>query len=537
MSKNTILEIEKQIDTAFETNPLIEKGYSQSLWTLLSVLEDYFFEISQEKGKDYEQLSIAADILMNDITHPIQVCYRKAKRKNQICYDLKDEDYQNALDWINLANHYNNYCTIFPMWHRSQIEVTIHQNKLTTNNWSKIPLQYEAYNRIVRKDGKKESPISNPIEIIKELRPPNVSLIQKNQFKINFNPKLVRKLIEFCTPLFDIRHILPNDWETTSFKLKDFKIVYITIQSMLYAWNVTRSILSSQGLYQSGYSSSVWIESKQALIMRLKRYTKIDKEIISKILKYLTFGEMGIKYPDIAIQPLIDMDNNYYALSPFLWLQSNSERNFCVLLNKIPEEKQKYSELTQLKEALLRQEIQEYIEPLGYKVVRGNLEDTDLDIAIIDHSSRACLAIELKWFIEPAEAREIFERSLELQKGIRQIQKVNKAFHEGDTKLLENILSINKDYDFLGIVGPRNWIGHFDVQDEEIPIIKIWHLLELIKENGSLKEIISLLKNRKYLPVHGENYRIEPITVECGNWKCDWYGIGVLDGYTKYSYK
>jgi hypothetical protein len=114
----------------------------------------------------------------------------------------------------------------------------------------------------------------------------------------------------------------------------------------------------------------------------------------------------------------------------------------------------------------------------------------------------------LKWFIEPAEAREITNRSLELKKGVSQIKKVNTAFQEGNTKLLEKILAIEKDYAFLGVVGSRNWIGHFDVQDEEVPIIKVWHLLELIKKNGSLKRIISFLKNREYLPVQDENYSI-----------------------------
>ncbi len=46
------------------------------------------------------------------------------------------------------------------------------------------------------------------------------------------------------------------------------------------------------------------------------------------------------------------------------------------------------------------------------------------------------LCVEIKWFIEPAEIREVLARSEELSKGVDQALKITKAFKDADTRLL-----------------------------------------------------------------------------------------------------
>jgi hypothetical protein len=78
------------------------------------------------------------------------------------------------------------------------------------------------------------------------------------------------------------------------------------------------------------------------------------------------------------------------------------------------------------------------------------------------------------------------------------------------------------------VVGSKNWIGNFDVQDVEIPIVKTGHLLKKIRESSSLTETVRWLRNRDYLPAKNEDFKIIPVDVSCGEWQADWYGFKIL---------
>lgn len=146
-------------------------------------------------------------------------------------------------------------------------------------------------------------------------------------------------------------------------------------------------------------------------------------------------------------------------------------------------------------------------------------------MAIIDHTNKVCICLELKWFVEPAEIREIIERTEELAQGVRQAKRIAALFASGNEHLLKERLLIDSDYRFLTAVGSMNWIGHSDVQDPSIPIIKAWHLVEHIKNQKSLIASIEWLTNRQYLPVENREYRVTPWQLDSGGWTATWYGI------------
>src|SRR5690606_14532052 len=139
---------------------------------------------------------------------------------------------------------------------------------------------------------------------------------------------------------------------------------------------------------------------------------------------------------------------------------------------------------------------------LGLDLKDGEVHGTDIDIAIVDRNSKACLCLELKWFVEPAEIREIEERTQELRNGVDQAKKVRTLQERGDTRLMRHVLGIDSSYAFLAAVASQNWIGHAEAQDAGIPIIKVWHLLHRIRDAG-LRDAMQWLSNRDYIPKEG----------------------------------
>jgi hypothetical protein len=524
MSKEHIVAVEKQIDQCYADNKLKELNFAQAVWTLLSVAEDHHIKIQQIRPLPEVQRLAYIDTFLNYLSYPLRVCLNESEKlSTKIDNRLIDEHYQLAQNWLDVSRDYYHFCSIFPLWHKGKIDLSIEDNKLVVTGWNTLALEYEAYNRLVRKTGDRTETAIDPSEVAGAVI--SCSSASNDEFKVNFNPKLVKELMEFWERASEGKYNLPNDWQFTYFTVGQFKSVFMTIQAMLVGWHVARVVFASNGMDALGYRSAVWVVAKKELENRLQRYTGIRKNIVCDVLRFITFGHENIRDPDIAIQPLIYLGNEKYALSPFIWMNTDAERNLCVLLNLIDSERAVYSQLVNDKEILLRNELIDAAKLLGYECKFGKLKDTDVDLALISREERACVALELKWFIEPAEIREVIDRSEELKKGVAQAKRVDYYFKENDTRLIKQILDIESDYNFLAVVGSKNWIGDFDAQDEEIPIIKIGHLFKKIGETGSISEVIKWLKERSYLPVRNKDFDVVSINLSCGEWQAVWYGI------------
>ena len=144
--------------------------------------------------------------------------------------------------------------------------------------------------------------------------------------------------------------------------------------------------------------------------------------------------------------------------------------------------------------------------------------------SIIDRGARKCLCVEIKWFIEPAEIREVLARSEELAKGVAQARKIAKMFSDNDSRLM-SLLGIDQRYELLTMVGSVNFIGSQRIQHPEVPITKLWHLASEIQKRGRLSEVLEWLRSRSYLPRKDQDYKISEVAIQSGEWRSRWYGI------------
>jgi hypothetical protein len=525
-SLSTIQRIEDEIDLAFANSRLLDLGYAQAVWTLLSQNEDAYMRAIHELSNPY-LLDMFIDLRMNALTYPLRVCHQRLSRgASELTVQFVDDHYKLAMEWLELACHgYYSYCAIFPLWRRGLVRITLLQDgRLAASYISERNRAYEVYNRLVAKEGRRESTDPLPTDVIAQDVLANTTR-GADWFRVNFDPRLVRKLVSGIEPLMGPRHLLPANWKFSGFALGEFKQIFITVQAMLWGWLIARNVLAGRGMPGLAYKSSVWVVGITELRARLRRYTGIDSLTIDRVLELLTFGSCDVREPDVAVQPLIDLGSGDCALAPFVWLNAHAERNLCVLMNQIPAQREIYERLKNEKEALLQQELEAFLSGLGLQARRGEVDGTNVDIGIVDTAEKVCLCLELKWFIEPAEVREGHERTQELIRGVEQAKKIRSLFSSGDTRLIRDILQIDSSYTFAVAVGSVNWIGHADAQDNEVPIVKVWHLMHRIRDGGSLHGAINWLAKREYLPVEGTDFEIEPVDIACGKWACGWYLI------------
>ena len=235
----------------------------------------------------------------------------------------------------------------------------------------------------------------------------------------------------------------------------------------------------------------------------------------------LTYGNRGIKMPDPATQPIIKLNETLIAITPYLILGNSLERNFAVLLNKLPEEKNIYLKLVQEKENIMRENIKDSLRVYSYRYFHGKIPVSeklpDIDLAIISDKEKTVQILELKWFIAPAEVREVIEKGQEIRKGVSQLVILSKALH-ANPKAFYNVLSIDETYHVYFIVISENFIGEEGDQIPEIPVIQIDHYLRKANDVKDFERFSDWLSDRQFLPVEGRDFKVNSVISTIDKW-------------------
>ena len=212
-----------------------------------------------------------------------------------------------------------------------RIKLEVAENRLLVDGSFNNDKAYEAYNRLIQKEGRPDAGLDPPDGVLGLLMS-NVA-VGDTWFRVDFNPALISGLVSVLQPSMASRHTLPDNWQFNTFSLEQYRQILLTLQAMMYGWYLARDFVA-QGMVHLGYPSSVWMPPVRKLGALIKQCTGIPRSVISNVLDLITFGSNDIREPDIATQPLVDLRNGFYALSPFVFLNINIERNLCTLLNR-----------------------------------------------------------------------------------------------------------------------------------------------------------------------------------------------------------
>ena len=520
-------EVEKEIDSYYRSNPLVMLPFATATWSLLASGENWRRKQTQvDNGMQHH--TIIADDLVNKLKYSMSWLCEDCEPSGQVPFVYNGDNFKASLDLIRLAREYRWFVLVYTGATNGWIELDLQGSTIQPKEDFFTGIEYEAYDHLIKPHRSQESLSSVnfdnfPIEAIEH------SLnVEVDRFSYKLNPKMVSDTMTVLKPLFDRMFSLPSEWQFSRYSLGDFREVFEAISTIAYIRSMVQTMASAKGCVDMGYADSIYVPTYGELRARVARYSRVSDTTVRSIFNDLTYGNRNISHPDPALQPLIKLNSECYAIMPHLWLYCSAERNLAVLLNRLPSEKKIYAKLVDEKEALMRQRFDSGLSDKGFRFVSGSVVNLpDVDLAIINDSEKACLLLELKWFIDPAEIREVVEKSEEIEKGICQSLKFKRAFASNHEPLLTK-LGIDTSYRLEGVVVSENWIGYADVQSPEVPVIRTDHLIAKLKTAVSLRSTMDWLKARKYLPKEGTHFKTIEITPTIGKWSLKWYGIKPL---------
>jgi hypothetical protein len=524
---------EIEIDSAYQANPLLRLHFAPAAWHVLAIIEEsLFLPIFRGEGLTAQTFGAVADSYIYTLRHPFNWLRSSCPPGGRLPTRYDESTCQAAIDLVELGWQYDRFYLAFTYASRGIMGLRVEEHALVPDHDFLSDTQYEAYNRLakpVERNTPEEAELYEALYVNIE----DALQISGYNFSVAVDPALIQLTKDFFRGKLDKRFLLPGGWRFSRYSISDFRGVYETVLSLAYIQHVARFIAADSGCGGNGFLNCLLVLTKERLLNRVTRYTGMTPQTVAEVLNDLTLGSHNIPVErgDPSLQPVISLDEKLCAVAPFLWLHAAAERNFIALMNRIPEERAIYSRLVQQKEDLMRERIVARVGPKKWRSwtgkIAGRPDLPDVDLALIDDSRKVCLLAELKWFLDPAEAKEIVEKSEEIAKGISQLLLLKEAVREGYSPLFER-LAIDPTYDVRLALVSANWIGHAPDQHPEVPVISEEHLLERLRTSGSLSEVATWLSERRYLPVEGEHYEIVTTTAEVGEWEMNWYGISPL---------
>jgi hypothetical protein len=524
---------EIEIDSAYKSNPLLRLNFAAAAWHVLAVIEEsLFLPVFQGEGLTAQRHSALADRYIHTLRHPFNWLRSSCPLGGRLPTRYDESACRAAIDLVVLGRQYDRFYLAFTYASRGIMDLSVDGHVLVPDHDFLKDTQYEAYSRLAKPVERNTSEEAELYEAL-YVNIGHALQVSGNNFSVVVDPALVQLAKDFLRSRLDKRFLLPGGWRFSRYSISDFRGVYETVLSLACIQHVAHLIAAASGCGGNGFINCLLVLTKDRLLNRVTRYTGMPSQTVAEVLNDLTLGSHNIpaERGDPALQPVIPLDEKLCAVPPFLWLNGAAERNFIVLMNKLPEERAIYSRLVQQKEDLMRERIVARVGSKKWRTwtgkIAGRPDLPDVDLALIDDSRKVCLLTELKWFLDPAEAKEIVEKSEEIAKGISQLLLLKEAVREGYSPLFER-LAIDPTYDVRLALVSANWIGHASVQHPKVPVINEEHLLERLKTRGSLSEVVTWLSERRYLPVEGEHYEIITTTAKVGEWEMNWYGISPL---------
>lgn len=523
----------EEVKDYYKSNPLMELPFATAAWSFLSFVEDYM--VIRTGGIDnLRDLHIQGSEFLVELEHSLSWLIRTCKPEGQVPFTFNEHNYESANDLFELGKKYESFVFAYTLSKQNWIELKVSDFTIQPTGDFFENYEYEAYNILIDANLFVEASSSVnfegfPIDAIESsLR------VIGDRFHYKLNPKMVSETITFLKPLFDEIFMLPSEWEFSCYTLGDFQKVFQSICAIAHIHWIARIMAMARKCEAMGNLDCLYTLTFEELLRRIVRYSGVSEEIVKHILDDITYGKGtkkgAISHSELAMRPLIKLNSDYYAIAPHVWICSSPERNFTALLNWLESEREIYLTLaSKEKESLMRKRITTNLSDIGIRFVSGRVGNlSDIDLAIINDSEKACLLLELKWFIAPTVARERIEKSKEIEKGISQVLQLKQAFVENHRPLLDK-LNIDSSYRVEGVVVSQNWIGYANVQSPDVPVVRTEHLVAKINSTDSLRSTMDWLKDREYLPKEGEHFKmVDEDSITIGNWTLKLHAIDLL---------
>ena len=501
-----IQQIENEVDLFYKSLDLTTDIKGLAIWRALTVSEDTLFfemnnlyEIGFGKATPSHLLWIHELFENNKIAikHMLSEIDKQCSHSHLCVYDeiISPEVYTQLSKVYRASYDYSHISTLFISLHKKLTTATQQNNEIHFN-YNKIDLEYS----ILHHHLSFEPPLvgKSAFQVLYELMFLDVDngLIQGILSDSHYEGELInyphsQKLMCYLYSQIASFYVPVNEgWIFSCFSLSEFRAYFRSLICICIHHTVAVLFNSRiHGIKGGGLEQRVLRINKSQLKEIISQYSGLSNETIEKITEFLTYGK-DVKSPDPALQPLIDVGNEY-IIPNYLVITSNFDRNALTLHSRIDEKG--FNKTSHLFEVEMTKNILSELN--GKFTLLTNLmlpkkEGGEIDLILLDESSKTILICELRWMLQPSDPNEIFNRQKVCLEKVEQAQKKVNAANKHKEHILRMGCCNIKDLSEWNVKGVVILDGYTGVQsDTDIIILPKRVFTKIVEISESLQEV------------------------------------------------
>ena len=396
--------VENSIDRAHFSNPLMDKRRTAGIWFFNAACEEFFVMRVVETSTEIplNEAAAFADNLIHLAKWPMRWLTERCSIGGKLPTRFDVDMYSAAKELADLGHDYSLFESAYSYASWGLLSLGLEDANIIPTGPMRDDQRYEAYDLLTDITAKEEHAVDAAfaIGIVK-----GSVRIDGQRFHYPLGPRTMVPVLEHVSAEFKKKFPLPGEWKLTDYCLADYRAVYRVLWAISTIHFSARVVAASRGCFAMGYLQALVVMSRRELVSHVVRYACLPRVTVASIVHDLTYGAKGIATPDPALQPLINVSGGTIAWAPNVILHSSLERNLLVLLNRMPDGRQAYSQLSGHREGLLRATICSQLSSTSLRFWHGDISEwgyaRDVDLAIISDVECRCLLLELKSFFAP----------------------------------------------------------------------------------------------------------------------------------------
>jgi len=233
-----------------------------------------------------------------------------------------------------------------------------------------------------------------------------------------------------------------------------------------------------------------------------------------KILNWHTY-DRGKAKSDIALTPFVETGAEYLMTSPELLSTSRFERNFYA--NAARTSRLEIDKTSHLLAPQMASDLAAVLEKRNFKTAaqvsfRSSKGSGDVDLLIWSPAEQGVLALELKWFVAPADYREVLNLLNKAEQALRdQLPKYRCALSEDIDGLLRRAFGVDvastPKFVSAGLL-MRNYAGHARLRRYPSWFAPEAAFLHVLSTSKTLADVIFRMENFLWLPQLGKDFEL-----------------------------
>jgi hypothetical protein len=261
------------------------------------------------------------------------------------------------------------------------------------------------------------------------------------------------------------------------------------------------------------WKPTLWVRTSD-LALGIAKLADLTESESRKLLEWHVYDRRQRK-SDVALAPLVETGPGYVITSPELVSTSRFERNFYA--NVARTHGAEVDRMSHLLAPHMAMELAAEFQARGYRTAQqvpyaSSRGQGDIDLLVWAPDEDTCVALELKWFVAPADYREVLNLAEKTAESLRtQLPKYQCALVEDAPGVFRRAFGIESAVRprrwSVGLAA-RNYAGHASLRQQSFWFVPEAALMRVLKAADTLGGLIDQLEQFSWLPRLGKDYEV-----------------------------